>query len=303
MENGGVMLEATRDNYKENRANLKKTRAVIFAVFKTVLNGISRMRITGLVKQINPMLERKLRNIVATVLKNILIRKPVVIVDGVKYYLSDTRFESLITLFAEYEKYVWKYFKPAKGDVFIDIGAHVGKYTLQVARIVENDGLVIAIEPHPKNYQALLKGIQLNGFKNIVALNVAAWNRDCKIKLFIHDAAVHHSTKIDLGLGQIEVQARTIDHIIDELGVKRINWVKIDVEGAEIEVLHGLKKTLVNCNPRVIIEVQRENLKDVLRFMEGYKYIVKPIAMEKDPRAGWGYLYCEPVALKSQCLS
>lgn len=290
-----IMPEEAKNNRKEHFTDSRKTKGVIFNAFKTVLNCISHMRITGLIKQISPTLERKLRDIVAAILKNIVIQNRVVIINGVKYYLSDTRFESFITLFAEYEKHVWEYFKPAKGDVFIDVGAHVGKYTLQVARIVEDDGLVIAIEPHPENYQALLKGIQLNGFKNIIALNVAAWNKECKIKLFIHDAAVHHSTKIDLGLGQIEVQARTIDQVIDELDVKRVNWVKIDVEGAEVEVLRGLKKTLASHNPRLIIEVQRKNLKNVLKFMENYKYMVKPIAMEKDPRAGWGYLYCEPI--------
>lgn len=295
MNTGGIMPEEAKDNHREKFAKSKKTKRAIFTVFKIVLNRISRMHITGLVKQISPMLERKLRDVAAAALKNILIRNSVVTINGIKYYLSDTRFESLVTLFAEYEKNVWNFFRPAKGDVFIDAGAHVGKYALQVARIVGEDGLVIAIEPHPKNYQALLKGMQLNGLKNIVAFNVAAWNKDCKIKLFIHDAAVHHSTKINLGLGQIEVKAQTIDHIVDELRVKRVNWVKIDVEGAEVEVLQGLKKTLVNYNPRLIIEVQRENLNNVLKFMENYHYLVKPIAMEQDPKAGWSYLYCEPI--------
>lgn len=196
------------------------------------------------------------------------MRNHTITVNGVQYYLSDERLESLVTLFTEYKKFVWKYFKPALGEVFIDVDAHVGKYSLQVAKVVRDEGLVIALEPHPGNYRALLKGTQLHGYRNIVALNVAAWDRDCKLKLFIHDAAVHHSTKIDLGLGYVEVKARAIDQVIEELGVKQVDWIKIDVEDAEMEVLKGLKKTLVKYASRLIVEIQWKNLKEVLKLME-----------------------------------
>lgn len=288
------MLKAFENSHRNSLAGPKKANGVIFIVFEMIMSFISRTHIIGIVKQISRMLERKLRNVSSALLRGILLRNPVVTINGVKYYLSDARLESLVTLFTEYEKYVWKYFKPARGEVFIDVGAHVGKYTLQVARILGNNGLVIALEPHPGNYRALLKGIQLNGFKNIVALNVAAWDRDCKLKLFIHDAAVHHSTKIDLGLGHVEVKARAIDQVVEELGVKQVDWIKIDVEGAEMEVLKGLKKTLVKYAPRLIIEVQWKNLNDVLKLMENYHYAVKPIAGEQNPKAKWGYFYCEP---------
>lgn len=291
---GGITLKAFENSHRNSLAGPKKANGVIFIVFEMIISFISRMHIIGILKQISVMLERKLRSVASALLRNVLLRNHIITVNGVQYYLSDERLESLVTLFTEYEKYVWKYFKPATGDVFIDVGAHVGKYTLQVARIVGNNGLVIALEPHPGNYHALLKGIRLNGFKNIVALNVAAWDRDCKLKLFIHDAAVHHSTKIDLGLGYVEVKARAIDQVIEELGVKQVDWIKIDVEDAEMEVLKGLKKTLVKYAPRLIIEVQWKNLKEVLKLMENYHYVVKPIAGEQNRKAKWGYFYCEP---------
>lgn len=261
-----------------------------------LMSFVSRMHVTGILKQISLMLERKLRSVASALLRNILLRNPVLTIDGVKYWLSDARLESLATLLTEYEKYVWRYLKPAIGDVFIDVGAHVGKYTLQVARIVGDEGLVIAIEPHPGNYRALLRGIQLNGFRNVVAFNVAAWDRDCKLKLFIHEAAVFHSTKIDIGLGYVEVEARTIDQVITELSTKQVDWIKIDVEDAEIEVLKGLKKTLAKYAPQLIIEVQWKNLKEILKLMGNYHYAVKPIAGEQNPRAKWGYFYCEPLS-------
>lgn len=296
---GGIMLKAFENSHRNSLAGPKKANGVIFIVFEMIMSFVSRMHITGILKQISLMLERKLRSVASALLRNILLRNPVVTLNGVKYYLSDARLESLVTLFTEYEKYVWKYFKPAIGEVFIDCGAHVGKYTLQVARIVGNEGLVIAIEPHPGNYRALLRGIQLNGFKNIVPFNVAAWDRDCKLKLFIHDAAVHHSTKIDIGLGYVEVEARAIDQVIAELRIKQVDWIKIDVEDAEIEVLRGLKKTLAKHAPRLIIEVQWKNLKNALKLMENYHYAVKPIADEQNPKDKWGYFYCEPLSTRA----
>jgi len=269
---------------------------IIFFLFGMFMSFVSRMHITGILKQISPILERKLRSVASALLRNILLSNPVVTINGIKYRLSDARLESFVTLLTEYEKYVWRYLRPTIGDVFIDVGAHVGKYTLQVAKIVEDKGLVIAIEPHPGNYRALLKGIQLNGFRNVVAFNVAAWDRDCKLKLFIHEAAVFHSSKIDVGLGYVEVEARTIDQVIAELSLRHVDWIKIDVEDAEIEVLKGLKKTLAKYTPRLIVEAQWKNLKEVLKLMENYHYAVKPIASEQNPKAKWGYFYCGPLS-------
>lgn len=295
---GGIVLKTHKNRHRNSLAGPKKANWVIFIIFEVVMSFISRMHIVGIVKQISVMLERKLRNVASKLLGNVLLRNHVITVNGVQYYLSDERLESLVTLFAEYERFVWKYLKPAPGEVFIDVGAHVGKYSLRVAKVVKDEGLVIALEPHPGNYRALLKGIQLNGYRNIVALNVAAWDKNCKLKLFVHEAAVHHSAKIDLGLGYVEVDAWTIDQVTSELGVKRVDWIKIDAEDAETEVIKGLEETLAKFHPRLIVEIQWKSLEEVLRLMEDYHYAGKPIEGEQNPRAKWGYFYFEPLATR-----
>lgn len=103
----------------------------------------------------------------------------VVKVDGTKYRLVDL--ESLFIINPKFEEYVWCHLKPAKNDVFIDIGAHIGKYTLPIAKIVGVQGKVIAIEPDPDNFEALLEGIKMNKLTNIVALNVAAYDKQCEL--------------------------------------------------------------------------------------------------------------------------
>lgn len=289
-----VALGTSASDYREERVTRKNAQRVLLIFLETFANLASRAHVTGTIKQTSLILERKVRNIIAVLLKSILLRNPIITINGVRYYMSDARLESLVTLSSDYEKNVWDYLNPVIGDVFIDIGAHVGKYALRAAKLVGQNGLVIAVEPHPENFQALLKGIELNGFENVLAINVAAWNEECKLKLFLHDAAVYHSAKIDLGLGYVEVEGRRIDSVVKELGVEQVNWIKIDVEGAEIEVLRGLEKTISRYAPKLIIETQWRNFKEVFEFLENHHYTAKPIIEEQDPKAKWGYFYCEP---------
>jgi FkbM family methyltransferase len=296
--NGEILLGSFQNNTEQESAQPQKIPKIFLVLFKMLMSFVSRMYIAGMIKSVSRVLEKNLRSVTSAMLRTFL-RGPIVTIGDIKYYLSDRRLESFFTLSSEYEKYLWNYFKPAGGDVFVDVGAHIGKYALQVARIVGDEGRVIALEPHLGNFRALLKGIQLNGFRNITALNVAAWDRECKLQLFVGDASTYHSAKIDRGLGYIDVQAQTIDQIIAKLRIKHVDWIKIDVEEAEIEVLRGLRKTLSTYAPRLIVEVQWKYLKEFLMLMENYQYMVKPIEGEQNPRDRFGYYYCIPLLTRA----
>jgi FkbM family methyltransferase len=220
-------------------------------------------------------------------IKNVLISKIIMQVNGVKYFLLDR--ESILIVSPEHEKWIGNYLKPKKDEVFIDVGAHIGKYALQVAKIVGEKGLVIAIEASPINYNVLLKNCRLNNIRNVIALNIAAWKSNGELKLFIGDVGGHHSVKLNFGLGFIKVSAKALDNVLKELYINRVDWIKIDVEGAEYEVLEGLKSTIQQYKPTLIIEVLKENLEKVTKFMNESNYIVKLIP-ENPP-----YLYCKPI--------
>jgi hypothetical protein len=66
------------------------------------------------------------------------------------------------------------------GSVFIDVGAHIGRYSFPIAKLVGKDGLVIAIEPAPLAFKALLTGIKLNNLRNVLALNTALGDSEGK---------------------------------------------------------------------------------------------------------------------------
>ena len=217
--------------------------------------------------------------------KNRLLKKTIITLNDCRFFCLDSR--SVLVLSTETEKWMWRYLTLKKGDVFLDIGAHIGKYTVIGAKMVGRQGLVISVEPHPTNYKVLRENINLNNLNNVIALNVAAWNREGHLKFFIAKESGSHSLKINHGLGAINVRARPLDTLLEELGVKRVNYIKIDVEGAEAEVLEGLTLTLQKWKPTVIVEVWRHEEEKIKKFAEKRKYIVKPIT----PKFG-NHQYC-----------
>ena len=240
---------------------ISKIRLFLWAIFASVPRTFRR-RLSSLNRYVNYMENRLSNNVVINFRWG-------------KFLCMDS--ESILILSYEFERWMWDYLNLDKGAVFVDVGAHIGKYTVPVAKIVGRNSLVIACEPHPKNYQILMENIRLNDLKNVIALNIAAWKKESDIKLFIGDCCVHHSVKKNFGLGFVTVQARPLDCVLQELEVENVDFIKIDVEGAEVEVLNGLIDTLKKWRPTLIIEITRE-LDKIKKFMKQRGYTMKQIA-------------------------
>jgi len=75
-----------------------------------------------------------------------------------------------------------------KGDVVLDIGANIGYYTLIFAKLVGQEGEVLAFEPDPNNFALLKKNIEINGYRNVSLLQKAVSNRSGKIRLYLSDS-------------------------------------------------------------------------------------------------------------------
>lgn len=214
-----------------------------------------------------------------------LIRRTVLNLDDGEFVVPDMASIGLFT--EEYEHWIWDYLDVQQGDSFLDIGAHVGRYTVKLARLVGEHGYVIAVEPHPENYELLSQNIQHSGLQNIAAFNVAAWGGGLEsptaLELFPGKDAGTHSLKRSLqtwhgfqrkGRGP-KVEVVEMDALLETVG-RRIDWVKIDVEGAEIEVLQGLKRTLTVDQPNLIVESWGPNQRRLFRLMEDFRYSVTP---------------------------
>ena len=182
---------------------------------------------------------------------------------------------------ATYENAIFKLFKPKEMDNFVDVGAHIGRYSMMAAKRIGSLGRVIAIEAHPETFELLKKNIKLNGLDNVTTVNAVATSQKGKVKLYLpgQDSGLTVYNTIMVNRAKptehfLEVEANTLDNILNEYSVHRVNYLKIDVEGAELEVLKGAVNTLSsNKDLTLLIEVHGEaNYRPVLEVFDQYKF-------------------------------
>jgi len=166
--------------------------------------------------------------------------------DGIFYCRRKTCDITIISSLIERD--LRDFFMLGKG-IFIDVGAHIGKYTIMVGRKI--NGRVISIEPAPDNFRTLLKNIELNSLKNVIPLNVAVADEDSERDFFVlktsnTGGSTLYSNYLERGRSfkKIKVKVRRLDNLLSSLGISKIDLLKIDVEGAEKQVLEGMGKYL-----------------------------------------------------------
>jgi FkbM family methyltransferase len=134
------------------------------------------------------------------------------------------------------------------GMVVVDIGAHVGYYTLLSAQLVGPTGKIYAFEPEPGNHTTLRKNIELNGYDNIVATQLAVSDRTGNATIYLTslDSGRHSLFQHDLPRrGSASIETTTLDLFLEARDWPQIDLIKVDVEGAEIAVLDGMAQLLV----------------------------------------------------------
>lgn len=165
----------------------------------------------------------------------------------------------------------------SEGDIAIDVGANIGRYTSKMAKIVGECGHVISIEPMPRTFAILSILIYLNGFKNISLINMAASN-NFSFSNFEQDwielnqnYLFHTSTKSHITNSTINKNCFTrITFKFDDINFnKKVKLIKIDVEGMEYNVCMGLEKIIRKYLPTLIIE---NNSNKVIQLLQDWGY-------------------------------
>jgi FkbM family methyltransferase len=144
-----------------------------------------------------------------------------------------------------------------EGFVTIDVGAHLGYYALILSRIVGPSGRVIAFEPIPSNYRTLSENIKMNGCMNIQAVNVAVSNRSGHFEGNLpteSNLPSSFSLLKNKGGKTIAGNAISLDEYLKDWD-RPIDFIEIDVEGAEGLVLDGARKTIESYHPILLVEV------------------------------------------------
>jgi FkbM family methyltransferase len=193
---------------------------------------------------------------------------------GYKFFCRINRDDFLFM--TNHENEIMEYFNPNEGDTVVDVGAHIGLYSLIAAKRVGPSGKVIAIEPDPENCKILKKNILLNQLSNVEALECAVYSTRGKLRLFLPELeqgrTIFNTVMQDrarTSTNFLEVEANTLDNILDENNITEVNWIKIDVEGAELEVLKGAVNTLSsNKNITLVVEIHGMEI-----YMEMIKYL------------------------------
>lgn len=175
------------------------------------------------------------------------------------------------------------------GQTVVDVGANIGYFTLLAAQSVGSEGRVVAVEAHPETYELLRRNVVMNGYHSFVRTwNRAAWSEPGTVQFHKRIRYAANSSVASVGgaglseLGDaeeaVEVESAPLDDLL--AGVGPVDILKVDVEGAELQVFRGLAGT-VQASPavRIMLEWSPEQL----------------VQMGTDPGelvdliAGWGF--------------
>lgn len=159
-------------------------------------------------------------------------------------------------------------FIPKEGDTCIDVGANIGCVSLQW-RATNRSGTIVAVEPHPVTFKRMLANFNLNHLERIDCVQAAVADRDGEINIVIDNNANsmarvdgEHLRAIQAFDQQttIRVPCMTIDTLIEARGITRVDLLKIDVEGFEVECLRGASKALT-VTDKVVLEYHSADLR------------------------------------------
>jgi FkbM family methyltransferase len=180
-----------------------------------------------------------------------------------------------------HEEELIKQFTPKTGDVVIDVGAAFGLYTILASKKVGITGKVFAIDPQPDTFKMLNKNIKLNKLKNVTSLNCAIHSTETRLKLYSNYSIIGERAGKN-NSDFIVVNCNTLDKLVFQSGeIKEVNWIKIDVEGAELEVLKSAHNILQNSKDiAILIEIHNisngENHYDqIIELLAKYNFKVE----------------------------
>lgn len=176
------------------------------------------------------------------------------------------------------EEFVIQKFHPCLGDVVFDVGANIGVYSLKSSFSVSPSGKIIAIEADPEIFGCLKKNILINSINNIIPLNYAVFDKKETVSLYRSTLSSPTNSLEKIPNAQkIDVQANSLDNIFDELNLDKVDWIKIDVEGVEKQVLDGATKIFEkNLKLKLIIEVHKKELEPIIEnFLKKYNFEIE----------------------------
>jgi FkbM family methyltransferase len=168
------------------------------------------------------------------------------------------------------------------GETVYDIGANVGLFSARFARWIGAEGWLYAVEPNPLCVYFLRANLEHARLKNFTILPVALSNRRCECSFSINYGSSLIGVGGDSNVAgkpghQIRVEGESLDRLIATFGLRKPDFIKLDVEGAEASAVAGMMETLERSRPNFMIELHgREAGSATLRRLAGlgYEYLL-----------------------------
>jgi FkbM family methyltransferase len=164
------------------------------------------------------------------------------------------------------------------GMIIVDAGAHIGTFTISVSKIIGEKGKVIAIEPEGNSFGQLTKNLELNKIKNVIPINIGLsdFNRNKDFFIDKESACSSFTLKPDRQIiNKLIIKVKTLDSLLQEINIDKINFLKIDTEGAEPEILKGAQQTLIK-NPQMKMVIAAyhypEEKEEVFQCLKSLKF-------------------------------
>ena len=170
------------------------------------------------------------------------------------------------------------------GKTFIDVGGNKGDFSLIAAKASGDNGRVVCVEPEPTNVEWIERSVKRNKYASVRVVAAALSDSEGEATLHLGAKSGWHTLVDDpnhrAGGGDVTVQTRTLDALLAELGIDRVDAIKIDVEGAEDRVLAGGQHTFGGSAPMTV-------------FLDLHPPRVDPVALCRQLEA-WGFELRDP---------
>lgn len=192
------------------------------------------------------------------------------------------------------------------GQTVYDVGAHVGLLTLFFARAVGETGNVIAFEPNPQNYRTIIDHVYLNRLTNVKVIPLGLSSRSGSLRFVVTRSALGTAEphlqmqyEQEKGVRVFQIEVDTLDGQVGAKGLPAPDFIKIDVEGLELDVLRGMVETIHAHRPRILLELHGPFDREVVAFLlaAGYRVhqVERPIAITRQNiDSVYGHLYADP---------
>jgi FkbM family methyltransferase len=216
--------------------------------------------------------------------------------EWVQRFPSRTLVEPRLTLYTpeEIERITSDYFmyqyRPKEGDTIVDVGAGTGWETLLFSRGVGMSGRVISIEAHPRVFRCLSKMRAENRLENVTLVQAAVADQEGEVQL--SDSPEHEANSIIGMVSGIRVACTTLDYIFRSLELSRVDFLKMNIEGAERLALSGMremvrktKNVCIACHDFLANEGGPDELRtkaDVIAFLKQNGFVVSLRESEGD---------------------